>query len=173
MLTAGSLPAGLTLSGNTISGTPTTVESQAFTVQVTDSVSDTASAGLGITVGTAPQPGSTVGVTSIDHILNGGKSGDKDLRVTVNVADDQNNPVEGASVSTRLNTTTSGASWTGTASTDADGSVSFRLRNAPSGCYDTDVTNLVAALDWDGDTSPFGGVCKSANDSRSGALQVD
>ncbi len=56
-LTAGSLPAGLSLASSTgaISGTPTTAGTSSFTVQVTDSASRTASASLGITV-SMPSP---------------------------------------------------------------------------------------------------------------------
>jgi hypothetical protein len=54
-LTSGNLPAGLVLQPSTtstvnISGTPTTVGASRFTLQVTDSASDTASQALGITV---------------------------------------------------------------------------------------------------------------------------
>jgi hypothetical protein len=52
-ITAGSLPAGLTLTGAVISGFPTTVGTSNFTVQVTDSTTptpQTASAALSITV---------------------------------------------------------------------------------------------------------------------------
>jgi subtilisin family serine protease len=51
-LAAGSLPAGLTLSGSgLISGTPTTAATSSFTVQVTDAGARTATAALTITVG--------------------------------------------------------------------------------------------------------------------------
>jgi hypothetical protein len=52
-ITAGTLPAGLSLSGAVISGIPTTAETSSFTVQVTDSTTptpQTASAGLSITI---------------------------------------------------------------------------------------------------------------------------
>lgn len=49
---SGSLPAGLNLAGatGTISGTPTTAGTSTFTIQVTDSASNTASAGFTITI---------------------------------------------------------------------------------------------------------------------------
>ena len=52
-VTAGVLPAGLALDGGTgvISGTPTTAETQAFTVQVSDAASHTATQALSLTVG--------------------------------------------------------------------------------------------------------------------------
>lgn len=57
-VSSGSLPAGLSLAtGGSISGTPTTAGTANFTVQVTDSASDTATANLSITVASAPTPG--------------------------------------------------------------------------------------------------------------------
>ncbi|HXM98089.1 MAG TPA: Ig domain-containing protein, partial [Candidatus Dormibacteraeota bacterium] len=49
-ITAGTLPAGLTLSGNTISGTPTTAGTSNFTVQVKDAANLTGTANLSITI---------------------------------------------------------------------------------------------------------------------------
>ncbi|MDR1724113.1 MAG: putative Ig domain-containing protein [Tannerella sp.] len=68
-ITSGSLPAGLTLTGATISGTPTTVESQTFTVEATNPVSnDTKTLSITITaaavaptITTASLAGGTVG----------------------------------------------------------------------------------------------------------------
>ncbi len=134
------------------------------------------SVSLEVTAAPPPPPaGSVATVTGVDHVLTGGKGGDKDLRVIVHVADDLGNPVEGASVSITLNYITSSASWTAKGTTVSDGSAAFRLRNAPTGCYSTTVDNLVAAgLDWDDYGGPFGGsVCKSGNGNRSGALQTD
>jgi len=48
-IVTGSLPAGLTLGGDTISGTPTTAGTSTFTVQVTDSIGRTDTAELSIT----------------------------------------------------------------------------------------------------------------------------
>jgi large repetitive protein len=53
-ISVGALPAGLTLSGNTISGTPTTAGNVGFTVQVADAASGKATATLGILVNPAP-----------------------------------------------------------------------------------------------------------------------
>ena len=152
------LATGLSTGFAGISATQDTIGSNSASLEVVD----------------APPPppaGTVVSVTGVDHLLSGGKNGDKDLRVTVNVADDLGNPVESATVSITLNNVSSGASWTGTASTGADGSVTFRLRNAPSGCYSTDVDDLVAAgLTWDGNSGPFGRVCKStSNNNKNGA----
>lgn len=57
-VTSGSLPAGLSLAAaGSISGTPSTAGTSSFTVQVTDSASDTATASLSIKVASAPSPG--------------------------------------------------------------------------------------------------------------------
>ncbi|MCH7971079.1 MAG: carboxypeptidase regulatory-like domain-containing protein, partial [Chloroflexi bacterium] len=89
-------------------------------------------------------------VGSITYTETGGKNSDKDLRVTLSVVDTSNNVgIEGASISISLNF--SGNSLTGTGSTGADGTVTFRLRNAPSDTYTTVVTNVVATdFVWDG-----------------------
>lgn len=154
-VTSGSLPAGLSLSGNTISGTPTTMETQNFTVQVMDSESPTAatdSASLSIAVADAPEAGTLVGVTGFSYSTAGGRNGDKNLRVTVSVADDTGAAVDGASVSIKLSNDTSGGPWFGTASTGTNGTVTFQLRNAPDGRYTALVTGISAAgLDWDND----------------------
>lgn len=70
-ITVGALPAGLTLAGGVISGTPTEAGSASFTVRATDSTGATATQALSITVGasgsapvitTATLPSGTVGV---------------------------------------------------------------------------------------------------------------
>ena len=140
------------------------------------------SATLTVTAAPPPPPpppaGSEVGATGVEHNFSGGKDGNKDLRVVVSVANDLGAAVEGAAVDITLQNVTSGASWTGSASTGADGTVAFRLRNAPAGCYSTDVDGISAAgLTWDGNTGPFpGATCKSGssgNRADSGALQTD
>lgn len=57
-VSSGSLPAGLSLAtAGSISGTPSTAGTSSFTVQVTDSASDTATASLSIKVASPPTPG--------------------------------------------------------------------------------------------------------------------
>jgi putative Ig domain-containing protein len=71
-LSAGSLPAGLSLVASTgvISGTPTTAGTVSFTVKVTDAANNTATKALSIAVAAAPQP-PTITTTS----LPGGTTG--------------------------------------------------------------------------------------------------
>jgi hypothetical protein len=102
-------------------------------------------------------PGTTVSVASINYSTSGGKSGDRNLRFELSLVDDQQNAVPGGSVSIRLLNSTTGQQWTGTASTGDDGSVTFQLRNAPDGDYDTVVEGVSAPdLTWDGVTPPNG-----------------
>ena len=147
--------------------------STAITAAQGDIVSGTAS----LDVTPAPEVGSEVGVTSITYATSGGKNGDKHLFITVSVADDLGNPVQNASVSIKLTNDTSGGPWTGIGTTGTGGAVTFKLGNAPDGCYSTVVTNISAdGLIWDGVTGTAdGSFCKSSgsnNKGNSGALQV-
>ena len=63
-VSAGTLPAGLTLNGDTISGTPTTAATSTFTVQVTSGDAQTVTKELSITV-TFPQL--TITTASLSH----------------------------------------------------------------------------------------------------------
>ncbi len=80
-ISAGSLPAGLTLAGGAITGTPTSTGSFNFTVQVTDSASITAtkqfslSIFAGLTISSAPGlPNGTVGTAYSQTLLAVGGS---------------------------------------------------------------------------------------------------
>lgn len=104
-----------------------------------------------------PPPGgeaTTVSVTSIGYDIAGGKSHDRNLLITVALEDNLGNPVAGASVSIGLLRNGSLDS-SGTGTTGTNGTITFTRRNAPSGDYTTDVTNVAAAgLNWDGITPP-------------------
>lgn len=150
--TPGTYTGNLDISGMT-DGTYT-VE---VTVTDTRSLSGTGSASF--TLGPAPTEPTTASVSSIAYTTDGGKSNDKHLNVTVAVVDDSGNPVSGASVSITLNHN-SGTSWNGAGTTGSNGFVTFTLKNAPSGCYATTVTNVTASgLTWDG-TTPANNFCK-------------
>jgi len=131
-----------------------------ITASVTDSGGKTGSASISITVGTPPSEPTTVSVSTISYATNGGRDGKKHLSVTIALVDDLGNPVSGASVSIKLDNTTTGQSWTGAGTTGTDGTVTFSLNNAPSGWYTTAVTDVTAeGLDWDGVT-PENEFCK-------------
>jgi len=111
------------------------------------------------TVGPAPTEATIASVNSINYATSGGKNNDKHLSVTVAVVDNLGSSVMSASVSIILSHD-SGKSWNGDGTTGTNGTVTFSLRNAPSGCYETTVTNVVAeGLTWDGLT-PTNGICK-------------
>jgi hypothetical protein len=170
---AETLPSGLSLTASSgeISGTPAvgTEGNYSLTATVNDGT-DTANATVTLAIGTEPVGGSSVSVASIVHTLSGGGSGDKDLRVKVNVVDSAGDPVASASVSILLSIDSSSTTWTATGSTGSDGSVTFRLRNAPSGCYSTEVEGVAAAgLDWDGVQPPASSVCKQSTGNKNGA----
>lgn len=76
--------------------------------------------------------------------------GENHLLVVVTVFDDGEQPVHRASVSAQLNR--NGAFYaTKSGTTGPDGSVVMKFTNAPSGCYDTVITDVAAAgFLWDG-----------------------
>ena len=122
-----------------------------ITAQVTDAGGKTSNDSITITVGTPPVTGTTVGVDSITYSGSGGKNNDRHLTVSLHVSDDSGNNVSGATVSITL--VNGASSWTATGTTDIAGGVGFTLKNAPSGTYTTEVTNLIASgLTWDGTT---------------------
>ncbi|MCH8924971.1 MAG: S8 family serine peptidase, partial [Proteobacteria bacterium] len=129
------------------------------TAEATDFDGATDSASISITVGT-PSPGATtVSVDAITYVTEGGKNQDKHLLITVALEDDLLIPVEGASVSIDLYRDSSKIA-SGTGTTGTDGTVTFSLKNAPSGCYTTTVTDVTAAgLTSDGAT-PANEFCK-------------
>jgi subtilisin family serine protease len=129
------------------------------TASVTDSGGRTASASIGLTVGTPPAEPATVSVSSIAYATAGGRDGTKHLSVSVALVDDLGGPVAGASVSIQLELD-SGSAWTFDGTTGSDGVVAFSLLNAASGCYTTTVEDVAAAaLTWDGVT-PYNRFCK-------------
>lgn len=128
-------------------------------VTVTDTRSVSGSGSASFTVGPAPVEPTTASVSSITYTTEGGKNSDKHLSVAVAIVDDLGNPVANASVSITLSHD-SGTSWKGTGTTGTDGTVTFGLKNAPSGCYTTTVTGVTATgLTWDGVT-PANNFCK-------------
>lgn len=99
--------------------------------------------------------GGTVGVSvsSISYATAGGKNGDKHLNITVAIVDNLGDPVSGAVEIDLFRDGSKIAADTG--STYPDNTVTFTLKNAPSGCYTTTVTYVATAeLTWDGVTPP-------------------
>jgi len=107
-----------------------------------------------------PIPGTSVLVSNIEYSLSGGKDNDKHIDDIVSIVNDSGDPVEGAVVSVEL---WLDGSLYGTAAgaTGSDGLVTFFAKNAPSGCYETVVTNVTASgLSWDGITPDVEPLCK-------------
>lgn len=132
----------------------------AITASVTDSGSKLGSASISITVGSAATTAATVSVYSITYATEGGRNSDKHLIITVSLVDDLGNPVSGASVSIDLFRDVSIIA-SGTGTTGTEGTVTFSLKNAASGCYITGATNVTANdLTWDSVT-PANEFCKA------------
>ncbi len=108
------------------------------------------------TIGPAPTGATNVIVDSITYDSEGGRNGDKHLLITVALVDNLANAVGGASVSIELRRDGS-LVGSGTATTGTEGTVTFTLKNARSGRYTTNVTDVNAAgLTWDGVTPDNG-----------------
>jgi len=132
----GSIESGGSFSKTLSDGTHT------ITADVTDSAGASGSSSVTVTVGTPPE-NPTVSVSSIVYTPFGGKDGNKHLDITVTILDDSSNPVSGASVSVDISL--GGGSFSSeTGITETNGSVTFSLKNSPSGHYETDVTDVVA-----------------------------
>jgi hypothetical protein len=122
-----------------------------ITASVIDSGGKVGSASVVITVGEPPSGPTEVSVDSITYALGGRKG--RDLLITVTLVDDLDALVDGTVSIAVSRDGTQVAS--GTATTGSDGSVTFKLKNAPSGTYTTSVTNVTAqGLTWDGATPP-------------------
>lgn len=149
----GQIGTGASFSATLSDGTHT------ITATASDSLGKTGSSSITVTVGTTTSP-TSVKVDSITYRLYSGPDSQKHLDDAVSIVDNLGNPVSGASVSIELKNATTGQSWPAAASTDSSGKVTFSLKNAPSGCYTTDVIAISAgSLTFDG-TEPANGVCK-------------
>ena len=117
-----------------------------ITASAIDSGGKTDNASVTITVGTVSEA-TTVSVASITYSTSGGRAGDKHLNITISLVDGDGLAVGGASVSIDLDHNDS-LYASGTGSTGEGGTVTFTAKNAPSGCYDVEVTDVTAA-GWD------------------------
>jgi subtilisin len=128
-------------------------------VTVTDERSLTGSGSTNFTITSTALP--TIHVASINYGLNGGRSGDKNLTVTVTAADGTGVVQADANISMDLYK--DGAFiGSGSGVTGSNGSISFSLRNAKAGCYTTAVTSL-SKTSFDRDQTsdaPDLGLCK-------------
>ncbi len=131
-----------------------------ITASVKDSGNRIGSDTITITVGETPTPTKS-SLEPIIYKLAGGKNGDKHLLITISLIDDLNSGVSDASVSISISRAGSVVGWAGTSTTGTEGTVTFQLSNARSGCYTTTVTNVVSDPSWDGNPAQDGGFCKN------------
>jgi hypothetical protein len=110
-ITSGSLPPGLTLNGNTISGTPTATGTYPFTVQVTDSQNNMASAPLQIVINPAINNGALSGHYAFS--FNGFSSGSPFVMAGAFVADGNGNILNGGVLDMNTGSGSSGSTITG------------------------------------------------------------
>jgi len=139
---------GQIFTGGSFSTTTLSDGIHTITASVIDSGDAMGSATIRITVGNPPDVATTVSVVSITYATDGGKNKDKHLNITFALLDDSDSPVAGASVS--INLYLDGPFLTsGTGITGSNGTVTFTLKNAKSGCYSTTATNVTATgLNW-------------------------
>ena len=95
---------------------------------------------------------------SVDDIgytlYGGGRYGDKNMRVAVDIADAGGAPVANASVSVQI-TRNGSVVYSGSSTTGSSGAATFNLGNARTGAYSTRVTNVTAAgYVWDQASPP-------------------
>ena len=135
----------LTLSPGVASGDALTVTYTAGASPIQDTAGNDAANLVNKPVANnTPAAGGTVTVDSITYAVRG-----PHLFVTVALVDGVGNPVGGAAVAITLSHEL-GSSWPGTGTSGEDGTVTWRLRNAPSGIYTTTVTDVTASgLTWD------------------------
>jgi hypothetical protein len=118
-----------------------------LTVEVTD-IRPVTGSGLSSFTVTDSQASPTMYVERIDYRLSGRKG--RDLMIDITVIDISDNQVEGAQVD--ISVTLDGVTFgTGSgATTNSSGIASYKVRNAPEGCYETTVTTVSKiGMIWD------------------------
>jgi hypothetical protein len=104
-----------------------------------------------------PTPGES-NVGPIQYSLAGGKNNNKHLFITVHVGDDSVN-ISGADVSIAISNDGFRKGWSGSGATEADGTITFQLSNARSGCYSTIVNSVTSDPSWNGVHPQDDGLC--------------
>ena len=111
---------------------------------------------------TEPDPEPTPVVSSVKQIvygLAGGKNNDKHLLVTIHVVADESD-LSGVDVSISLSNDKFRKGWSGSGTTVGDGTVTFQLNNARSGCYTTILNSVTSDPSWDRTQPQDVGYCK-------------
>jgi subtilisin family serine protease len=116
-----------------------------------------APASLSALLNTAPPPaGRTAVVQSITYNRTGPAK--KDLGITVTIVDSTQAAISGASVA--VGVTKDGSNYaSGSGTTNSAGVVTFQIKNAPNGCYHTDVTTISAPNVTFGGSEPSNNFC--------------
>ncbi len=181
-LSSGSLPVGLALSSSgTISGTPTVAATSSFTAQVKDLTGTTASAPLGINIGTSALPMVSITTPANGSTITGTVNLTGSATDTLGIASVQVS-IDGGSYANASGTT----SWTFSVNTTAlsNGTHSFSAkvtdpsgRTATSSLLDLNVNNDLLASDCTLYASPSGssgnsGTSPSSPKSFSGAASA-
>jgi subtilisin len=108
-----------------------------------------------------PGDGGDMSVANIEYVFSGGRTNDKHLDVSVVIKDGDGVAVAGATVSIILTNGDSGGTWSATGTTGSNGMVTFSLKNAPTGCYSTNVTSVsLEGYVWDGTQFVHNPACK-------------
>ncbi len=99
----------------------------------------------------------TTSVDSVSYQLVNGTRKSKNLLVSIQISDGEMGPVPYTTVSATL-LHGSGTSWSLKGVTNSSGTVSLTLKNAPTGCFTTIVTDI-GVLNWD-PTTPLNDFCR-------------
>jgi len=109
-----------------------------------------------------PNPEPTPGVSSVKKIaygLAGGKNNDKHLLITIHGVADES-CLSGVDVSISLSNDKFRKGWSGSGTTEGDGTITFQLNNARSGCYTTILKSVTSDPSWDEAQPQDAGYCK-------------
>lgn len=139
--------------------------SHTVTAEATDTAEQTGSDSVTVTVDNLADGSSGVEVVRPDgpsgYATDGGPGGGKHLSVTVELDwDGTDDAVAGASTAITLTNTTTGTSYPGTGTTGTDGTVTFKLTNAPGGCYTTGVDSVTVEGTTYEPSTPTNEYCK-------------
>lgn len=133
---------------------PGTAGTYTFTYTASDGALTSEVATVSVTVTEPAPPPLGASAATVGYRTAGGRFADKNLIVTVTLTDVNGAPV--AATSVEISVALSGSTrWTGAGTTASDGSVSWEIKNAPSGAYSTLVTT-VAGASWTGTTTDPG-----------------
>ena len=117
-ISSGVLPTGMSLTGNTISGTPSVAGTFSFVAKVTDSASTTSTVSCTIVVNGAPEPPSSVTITeSGPRVLSQSQQTFTTLKITVSEPDPGN---LGTNLTSQINI--GSTSWSNVVETNPSGS---------------------------------------------------